>query len=247
MTLDQHKLNYVKQQKNSGQKFWERLSGKPDFRGSCVLEVGCGCGSLSIDIALSGAKKVIGLDINPDDIAFAREYLRTNHPNLTANIEYVCLDLKDYVAFESFDYVISKDSFEHMLGLESILSEIKTRLKKKGKIYVGFGPLYLSCFGDHGKTKTIIPWGHLIIPEKIILKRLNKKETDKITSIKELGLNKLTLQDYSKLFKNSGLSVTYFKTNCGNNLIYKLFSLLSKIGWLKEHFTQNIYCILEKP
>jgi len=112
---------------------------------------------------------------------------------------------------------------------------MKKRLRKGGKIYIGIGPLYNSPYGDHKRTKAFIPWGHLIFPETFLLRRLNKHRQEKITSIYELGLNKLSLAEYKTLFYNSGLHVSYFRVNV-NNPISRLFSLIRRVPFLEEFF-----------
>jgi hypothetical protein len=68
-----------------------------------------------------------------------------------------------------------------------------------------------------------------------------------ITSIYDLGLNKLSLSDYRKIFRDSGLKVISFKVNAGRNLILKLFSFIGFVfPFLKEYFAHNVYVILKK-
>jgi len=47
-------------------------SSMPIFKGKRILEVGCGSGIVSSLVALSGAEKVVGTDINPSAINNAR-------------------------------------------------------------------------------------------------------------------------------------------------------------------------------
>ncbi len=244
--MRQEGIDYFNRGKYENPRFWSRLGGKPQLKGATVLDVGCGHGSMCIDIALSGAKKVVGLDINSRLIKFADENLRVNYPELKSIIEFKDIDLRDYRDDITFDYIVSKDTFEHIIGLEEMLSEMNKRLKQGGKIYIGFGPLYNSPFGDHRRTKTKIPWGHLIIPESIIIKMLNKHREDKISSIHDLGLNKWALSNYKRLFESSTLSIVFFKVNQSNKMISRLFTLIRKIHILEEYFSHNIYCVLEK-
>ncbi|MFC1551404.1 methyltransferase domain-containing protein [Candidatus Latescibacterota bacterium] len=51
-------------------KFQTRLGDMSDFEGKTVLDVGCGQGGLCIDMALAGAEKIIGLDIEKRVIDF---------------------------------------------------------------------------------------------------------------------------------------------------------------------------------
>ena len=93
--------------------------------------------------------------------------------------------------------------------------------------------------------RVVIPWGHLLLPESLYLRITSWDRKHKMSSKDDFGLNRLKLSDYMKIFKNSGLSIVYFKMNQSNNKIVKLFNFISKIPFLKEYFTLNIYCILE--
>jgi len=251
MELPQEYLDYFKRGKYENPRFWSRFGGKPILKGASVLDVGCGYGSLCIDIALSGAKKVVGLDINSQGIDVTNENLRRNYQQLTNIVKFKDVDVSVYPEFD-FDYIVSKDTFEHIIDLDEMLIEMKKRLKPGGKIYAGFGPLYNSIFGDHRRTETLIPWGHLLVNESIIIDRLNRHRENKINSIYDLGLNKMSLADYRRAFCESGLSIIYFRVNQNTHLTYphyiiaRLFSLIKEIPFLEEYFTFNIYCILEK-
>ena len=124
--MKQEDIDYFKRGKQENPQFWERLGGEPILEGRTVLDVGCGHGSLCIDMALSGAKKVIGLDINKALIDFARKNLYANYPALTGKVHFECLDLAQY-QHESFDLIVSKDSFEHIINLDRELVEMKKR------------------------------------------------------------------------------------------------------------------------
>lgn len=248
--LEEKDIGYFNQRKNRDTIFWQRLMGKPDFNNKLCLDVGCGHGSLSIDMALSGARKVVGIDINSRLIKFADKNLKINYPELIDIVEFEAIDLRNYSNKIKFDFIVSQASFEHIIDLDEVFAEMKNRLNQHGKIYIGFGPLYKSPFGDHqivkNALKVKIPWGHIIVPELILIKRLNKHRKNKIASIQEFGLNKLSLGDYERLLKNSGLSIIFFKVNTSEKIFSKLFALVGKIPLLREYFAFNIYCILQK-
>jgi len=251
MRLDKKELNYFKTRLQRDEVFWQKFKGgKPDFKNKLCLDVGCGHGSLCINMALAGATEVVGIDINKGRIKFAKENLQQNFSELQNIIKYEEIDIGDFEDRTDFDFVISQASFEHIINLDEVFIEMIKKLKPFGKTYIGFGPLYNSLSGAHSVVKMAIgldiPWGHKIIPERIILNKLNKKNNRKVNSIQELGLNKWSLKDFKNLILNSDLSVVYFKVNSSGKRISKLFTLASRIPFLREYFSFNIYCILQK-
>jgi SAM-dependent methyltransferase len=234
-------------------RFWSRFVDIPDLTNKTVLDLGCGHGSMCVDMALKGTKKVIGLDINNHLIQFAKENVKKNYPQLEDKIEFLNMSLEEYDE-ANFDYIVSYSTLEHVINLEKVMEAVKERLVVGGRFYAGFGPLYNTPFGDHGYTKTVIPWGHLIVPEKIIINRLNINSSNKINSIHDLGINKLSYSDYKSIFKNMDkMKILYFKMNRVNRsdglflyIFSQISSMLCKTRFLEEYFTFNIYIIMEK-
>lgn len=245
MTLSEYDLDYFDKGKMENPRFWSRLGETPRLEGAKILDVGCGHGSLCVQMALAGAACVIGVDLDEDRVAFAQENLRTNYPALT-NIEFRCVDLSD-LPENDFDIIVSKDTFEHIIGLDICIDSLAQRLRPGGRLYAGFGPLYHSPFGDHRRTRAGFPWGHVIIPEPILLWRLRKRGRMHVDQVYDLGLNKLSVWDYRLLSKQSGLRVVRFQVNVSHNPISKVFKLLSYVPGIGKYFAHNLYCILEKP
>ena len=241
-----HDIDYFKYGKIENKKFWKRLGSKPDFKNKKVLDFGCGHGSLTLDIAALGAQKVIGIDLEINLINFAKKNLDQNFPALKDKVEFELIDLLTTDKFKDIDYIVTKDTFEHSLDLDQILEKFYQILKKDGKAFVGFGPLYNFYNGDHGRAEAMLPWFHIIIPEKILIKRLNKKYKKNLKKIEDLGLSKYSFKDYLRLFKESKFEITYFKTNFSDHPISVVFNLLSKIKLFEEYCTYNIYSILKK-
>lgn len=247
MALLSEDIDCFKRGEQENPRFWLRLGGRPALAGASVLDVGCGHGSLCVDVALHGARKVVGLDTDVRRIAFAAENLSLNYSHLTSAVEFKCADLVNDNDPGPLDYIVSKDTFEHIVDLAQVLAEMKRRLKPGGRIYAGFGPLYNSPFGGHRRMRVLIPWSHLLVPERITIRRLNRRREVKIKSIHDLGLNKMSLAGYEKVFRESGLSIVFFRVNHSARIISRIFSAISKVPFLREYFSHNIYCILEKP
>ena len=83
----------------------------------------------------------------------------------------------------SFDFIISINSFEHFGNVEQCVKEIKRVLKKGGHFYITID-FYTKIFGGH-KYNPKNPWDHLLNP--------NFKPN--------VFLNKLKLDDYKTIFK----------------------------------------------
>lgn len=235
------------------ERFWTRLGGRPDVTGAKVLDVGCGVGHLVVDLGLRGARRVVGLDINERSIKFARQHVQRERPDLVDAVEFQHADVRDYPE-GGFDVVVSKDSFEHIMELDAVLAAMRDRVAPGGRIYIGFGPLYRGPFGDHRWTRLRVPWAHLVVPERIVVERLNRWPDllpswapRHINSIHDLGLNKQSLADYERIIRSSGLSTVYFRTNAGTHPIVRLSSLLARLPPLGEYLTHNLYCILQRP
>jgi len=244
--LNPAKLKYFQRGERDNPKFWSRFDERPSLRGKRVLDVGCGHGSLCVDTAKAGAAQVVGLDLNAERIDFATANVQQNYPELLSTLSFQQINLKDYPV-EAFDYILSKDSFEHILDLPGMLAEMGKRLTPGGRIYAGFGPLYNSPFGDHDMTYSRIPWAHVFLGKKRFAERVDRRWTHEVNSIYDLGLNGLSFADYRRIFQESGLNIVYFETNCSTKTISKVFSILRRVPPLTEYFTHNIYCILERP
>jgi 2-polyprenyl-3-methyl-5-hydroxy-6-metoxy-1,4-benzoquinol methylase len=239
-------LHYFKYRQRERNPIFRERFDPIDFSGLKVLEIGCGYGSLSIDAAARGASQVVGIDIKNHYIDFANKILELHYPQFAHSIRF-CTTPLEQLQETGFDIILSNAAFEHIFDLEGMLAQMKKRLKPGGLIYAGFGPLYNSPRGDHGWCKTKIPWGHLIFSEKSILERLNKNRKDPIASISDLGLNRLSFKQYMAVFAHSGLRIVDLRTNVHENRFYSLLTnILCRIPFLKEYFTFNIYCILEK-
>jgi SAM-dependent methyltransferase len=86
--------------------------------GERVLDVGCGKGELAHDLAERGGATVVGIDVLPEKIAFARE--RFPHPN----VEYVEANVFTFEPSVSFDVVVLSNVLEHLDEREALLRRI---------------------------------------------------------------------------------------------------------------------------
>jgi SAM-dependent methyltransferase len=261
MELRQADIDYFEHGAAENATFWRRFGAKPVFAGKRVLDVGCGLGRLCVDAALDGAAQTVGVDYEARQIEFAREYVRQKYPQVAERVEFHAGELKHFAGGD-FDFILCKDSFEHIMDLPEALAEMARRLKPGGRIYAGFGPLYNSPFGHHGRIITWMPWRncpwhHLWESEAKICGRLNRHRAAggnvfcysdaPIRSIHDVGLNMNSFGDYQRILGGAGLTVASFLVNRSDSPLSKVLSVLRRIPALTDCCTHNIYCVLEKP
>ncbi len=229
------------------EKYWSRVGGIPNLEGLSLLDVGSGHGNMAIMAAQAGAKRVVGVDTSDSRIDFCKKVLTTEFSQYQHVIDYQNQDICNYTPGFKFDYVISFSSFEHIVDLENGFNAMYELLKPGGRMFIGFGPLYNSPFGDHGWTQVPIPWGHVFLSERFIVDRINRKNAKrKISQIEDLGLNKWPLSRYRELFEKHSSELEFYKENHGDSSKLKALRLLASLPFMHEFFTNNIYFILRK-
>lgn len=226
-------------------KYWNRFGVDVPLRGATVVDVGCGHGALCVAMAEAGAGRVIGVDLDEERIRFAEARIRERYPHLAGRVEFRCQDLR-LIPERGIDLVVSKDAFEHITELAAVLDAIRVRLRPGGRLYAGFGPLYNSPYGDHRRLRAKIPWGHLLLSERFLLRRAARRLQREVSSVEDLGLNKLSLRDYERLLSASGMRVVSIRRNANRRLASRAMSVAAKVPFLREYFTHNLFCVLER-
>jgi trans-aconitate methyltransferase len=103
------------------------LDAKP---GEFILDIGCGTGHLTAQIAATGAR-VTGIDFSPDMIGQAR----ATHPSLTFEV----MDARELSLAEKFDAVFSNATLHWITDPEPAVASISSVLKPGGRFVAEFG------------------------------------------------------------------------------------------------------------
>ncbi|WP_167568674.1 class I SAM-dependent methyltransferase [Brevibacillus migulae] len=99
--------------------------------GDKVLDVGCGTGYGTYELACIPNANVIGIDISHEAISYGTENF------IKDNLEYLQMDCTQLELEESvFDAVVSFEVIEHLEQTEKYLNEIKKVLKEEGVFIV---------------------------------------------------------------------------------------------------------------
>ena len=136
--LDPKDLNYFNYGKIENKKFWRRLGGEPNFDNKSILDFGCGHGSLCIEMAKKNTNSIQGIDLNEKLLDFASNNLRENFSELKNKVSFKKKDLLKDDFNQQFDYIVTKDTFEHSENLPEILDRFYNLLKKKRKSFRWF-------------------------------------------------------------------------------------------------------------
>ena len=229
---------------DEAKEFFSRFYGRVDIAQKTILDIGCGLGSCCFYMALHGARKVVGIDIDERRISFARSKAARDYKHLSEVVDFrLTTDLNS----EKFDIIISKDSFEHYADPENLVVTMKQHLNEGGILAIGFGPLWRAPYGGHIGYMTRLPWAHLLFPESVIMrerKRFRPDEDAQSFAQVRGGLNKMTLKRCRNAIGQSGLKIEYFKTNVSRRKLVRFFKILSPIPLCGDLFTQNLYTIL---
>jgi len=202
--------------------------------------------SVRMHIAELGAAEVVGVDLDQENIEFAKERLANKAQHLRDRVRFLRADIRT-LSIEPFDYIVSKDTFEHILELPEVLAGAADLLKPGGRMYIALGPLYHIPFGDHGRLELKFPWAHVIVPEAMALRRLNGRHGKHYKAVEDLGLNKYAVDDYRRVFRESDLVVEYYRENQTERPIAMPIERLRRIPGVDRYLTWNIYCVLRKP
>jgi 2-polyprenyl-3-methyl-5-hydroxy-6-metoxy-1,4-benzoquinol methylase len=225
-------------------KFIRRFGGRVNVCDKTVLDFGCGFGSMSFVLAEAGARRVVGVDIDQDRIAFARTKLATDFKRFSGSVDFV---LPDEIKDERFDMVISEDCFEHYADPIGIMNNFRLLLGPKGRVVIGFSPLWKSPYGGHISHMTKVPWAHLVFPEHIIMQeRMRYRPQERATAFSEMkgGLNKMTYEKFLKTMQESGYKIDFLATNLSENKMMPFVNLVRRLPICFEFFTKNLYAIV---
>jgi SAM-dependent methyltransferase len=198
-----------------------------------VIDFGCGTGQESVELAESGARLVIGVDIQEGMLSQARRRARL------AGVQDRCVFSTK--APDCADVITSLDSFEHFSDPSATLREIWELVKPGGCLIASFGPTWYHPLGGH--LFSVFPWAHLIFSEKALIRWRNDIRDDGARSFGEVagGLNQMTINRFLEIVQGSPFEVDYIRTVP----IRRLSILHNRLT--QEFTTSTVQCKLNKP
>ena len=157
-------------------------------RAARVLEVGCWDGMISCMLQRSG-KSVTAVDRRND--GFDKRAFAAGVALLQMDGESLQFD------DEAFDMVFSYDTFEHLARPDRVLTECIRVTRRGGLIYLNFGPLFMSAYGEHAYRSITVPYCQHLFPLSV----LNDYAIGhRLTPLDGRHINRWTLRDYRALW-----------------------------------------------
>jgi 2-polyprenyl-3-methyl-5-hydroxy-6-metoxy-1,4-benzoquinol methylase len=245
-------------QEKKWRAFWQRIGDSvPDFREKTVVDYGCGEGYDSLLMLQAGAKHVYCLEISKSRLQKAQQLHRGEGFSNASYIDNsVVSDLRKNIGNTEVDFVCCRDVMEHVPDPLAVLQSMYDVLKRGGKAYIGFSPIFKSPFGPHIRSKCRIPWIHLIFSEETIINVLKKRYNYSTTVMRYLdiggsGVNKLSFYEYRSMLSSFAWDigedqVNFFPERPVLSRTLRAAVALSPFRAIKELFIVSSYVALCK-
>jgi SAM-dependent methyltransferase len=181
-----------------GGDIWDQVRGK------VVVDFGCGEGHEVAELAEHGASQVIGIDTRQRWLDRAAELAARR------GVSDRCTFIDRWTGPAVADVIVSLDSFEHFDDPAEILTTMHTMLKPGGCVLVAFGPPWYHPLGGH--LFSVFPWAHCVFSEyAMVTWRSHLPGKRPTQSLREAGLNKMTLRRFEKYIEESPFQFASFE------------------------------------
>lgn len=130
MSINFHDENnkYTYATRNAHISWAEMVKNITEIQNKQIIDIGCGGGIYTKELALMGAKNVVGLDFSKEILQAAKE-----NCNNFSNISFIHGDAHNIpYPNETFDIVISRAVIHHLQDIPTFLREASRILNKNG-------------------------------------------------------------------------------------------------------------------
>jgi len=204
-----------------------------DIKDKVVLDFGCGPGDEVKEMAVLGAKRVIGLDISEKWLHVAQS--KAQKAGVGAKCDFVTS------VANPVDVIISLDSFEHFADPDAVLRTMYSVLEPGGSVFISFGPTWYHPLGGH--LFSVFPWAHVLLKEEALIRWRAQFKSDGARTFGEVegGLNQMTIRGFESILKRNQFTIERLELVP----ISRLKPLHHRIT--REFLTAIVRCRLSKP
>jgi SAM-dependent methyltransferase len=194
-----------------------------------ILEIGCYNGIKTFLLGLDNCSSVMGSDVSfyyekqssrneKNFDSFLSKY-RTAVKSLVGESENKLLDKK--VSFieddisktkleeNSFDIIVSWETLEHIIDIDSAFSNIRRILKNGGIAFHEYNPFF-SLNGGHSLCTLDFPWGHCRLSENDFSNYIREYRPNEVGFAQKFfseSLNRMTMNDLKTASERAGLKI----------------------------------------
>ena len=231
------------------------------LEGKTVLDFGCGGGELSRLLRERGASKVYGVDLNAKALDLARQ----SNP-YGSSVEFL-LGAESSIPLpsNSIDFVFCIAVLEHIMDVDSILSEWHRILRPGGAVLIDWCAWHHPD-GSHLGTVIPIPYAQCLFSEQTLSRTVDRvrrlpsyrskfwdrddgelpKDAPVPDRFTDNFLNKMSIRDFNAKLKRLGsFEVTHYE--CHPPSWFPYIRPLLKIPFFREHGTSFVTYVLTKP
>ena len=177
------------------------LVSMPELRhqGLSVFEAGCGDGMTGCTLASYGHRVLL------NDEEDWRDPRAKHLPFVQGD---VCGQLP--LPADSFDLLVSYNTFEHVTNPRSALSELVRLCKKGGRIYLEFAPLFCSPLGLHAWS-FLMPYPQFLFSSEFIAQKIQEIGVSDLGQVfRQLQpTNRWRVGQFRELWHDSGCELLY--------------------------------------
>lgn len=239
-----------------------------EIKGKDILDVGCGLGGFPAFYAEEkGTHSVTTLDLSQTHLEAAKSFIENRITGGWVNFVN-CNATKLPFNDETFDAVVSTNTFEHIFDITGALRECLRVVKVGGQVLISFPP-YRSPWGPHLNNWIRIPWCSVLFSESALIAACNRLEAKEKVNARfppslrlELAgaarlthVNKITIAEFetamAQVQKEYGLKILRAMLlpiggRYKNNLPSRLFAPLTKMHVIRDMFTTQAVYVLER-
>lgn len=217
------------------------------------LDMGCGSGELTLELARRGATDVTGVDFLPRFIRMAEANAAAS--TVADRVNFVCADLHAWRPPHLFDVVTSFDALEHIGDPGRFLARMGDFLAPGGAAVLSFGPLFHSPFGDHmGEFfRFPFPWRGALFSRRALLRvrREMYRPTDDVQRLQDIagGLNLMRYSQFLRLARETGWRFRFLQTNAflGTGIAGRTSNAIARMPVVGDLTVHNVYAVMERP
>jgi ubiquinone/menaquinone biosynthesis C-methylase UbiE len=192
-------------------------------QGQHILDVGCGTGKSTVQIATTYGVRVTGITISKQQVEIART--QYGREVLAGHVHFQFTDAMDMpFADASFDSAYAIESLVHMLDKRSAIAQIARVLRPGGRLVIADLVADHSCPGSPISTRYAEVFRTPPLASVDDLRKLLSQEGFKVTNVTDIREN---VRPTNQLFKKKALSL-------GGEFGQKLLELSSVLEQLQD-------------